>query len=41
MAVVLVGSLYAFTRCNLRNKDDSQEETRMITQLKTSKAFSN
>ena len=27
------GSLYAFTRvCNLRNKDDSQEETRMITQ---------
>lgn len=27
------GSLYAFARvCNLRNKEDAQEETRMITQ---------
>jgi thymidylate synthase (FAD) len=30
------GSLMAFARiCNLRNKEDSQEETRMITQQMT------
>ena len=30
------GSLYAFARvCNLRNKDDSQAETRMVSQLIT------